>query len=279
MNNYCLITGASEGLGKALAIECASRKMNLILVALPEPHLYNFAEWIKENYSIEVVAIGKDLSREENCMLLFDEVCRMNLNVNMLINNVGIGSTHLFAEGSIDFYQRQLNLNIMTVTVLTRLFLGMLKKNNPSYILNVGSLCSFFFLARKQVYGATKSFVYFFSKSLKRELYQDNVHVSVLCPGAMNTNPIVTAVIKSSSPLVRAAVVCPEEVARVAIKGLLKKKEVIIPGNLNKIFLFMNTVVPSSLKKMITNRHMKSLNSAGRESSTVVTIPVSFSRS
>jgi len=132
-------------------------------------------------------------------------------------------------------------------------------------------LCSFFFLAKKQVYGATKSFIYFFSKSLKRELEKDNVHVSVICPGAMNTNPTVTLVIKNSSRLVQAAVMSPEQVAVIAINGLLKKKEVIIPGCLNKLYLLLNNFVPSFLKKMITNSQMKSLNSATRENSSEIT--------
>ncbi len=117
----------------------------------------------------------------------------------------------------------------------------------------------------KQVYGGTKSYIYFFSKSLKRELYNDNVHVSVVCPGAMNTNPVVTSVIKNSSWLVRSAVISPEQTARIAINGLLKKKEVIIPGRLNKFWLLINALVPSFLQKIITNSHMKTLNSVRQE--------------
>ena len=72
--NYCLITGASEGFGKALALECASRKMNLILVSLPGPELYYLADFIKRNYKVEVIAIEKDLCLEENCIAVFNEV-------------------------------------------------------------------------------------------------------------------------------------------------------------------------------------------------------------
>src|SRR6187551_3824696 len=94
-NTYTLITGASEGFGKALAFECAAKKMNLILVALPGPELYHLANYIKRNYEVDVVPIEKDLSKEEDCMTLFEEVSALRLRVNMLINNAGIGSTML----------------------------------------------------------------------------------------------------------------------------------------------------------------------------------------
>jgi uncharacterized protein len=264
-NNYCLITGASEGFGKALAIECASRKMNLILVALPGPELHYLANFIKQNHQVEVIAIEKDLARDGNCADLYNEVSSMQLPINMLINNAGIGNTHLFSDGSIAFYQRQVKLNVIATTLLTRLFLDTLKNNGPSYILNVGSLSSFFFLAKKQVYGATKSFIYFFSKSLRRELESEDIHVSVICPGGMNTNASVTLINNQSGWLSRMAVMNPEDVAPIAIDGLLNRKEVIIPGVINKIFLLFDKILPAVLKKMLTNRQMKLLNSIPQE--------------
>ena len=136
-----------------------------------------------------------------------------------------------------------------------------IKTNGPSYILNVGSLSSYFFLAKKQVYGATKSFIYFFSKSLRRELKNDNILVSVICPGSMNTNLSVTLLLKTSSWISRLSVMNPEEVAPVAITGLLKGKEVIIPGRVNKMFLLMDKLLPSFIKKMITSHQMKNIKS------------------
>jgi len=146
----------------------------------------------------------------------------------------------------------------------------MLKNNGPAYILNVGSLCSFFYLAKKQVYGATKSFIYFFSKSLRRELEADNIQVSVICPGGMNTNASVTLVNKNCGWLARLAVMNPEDVACIAIDGLLKGKEVIIPGTVNKIFLLLNYLIPDFLKKLITNSQMQALNTA---SIAIITTP------
>ncbi len=256
---YTLITGASEGLGKALALECARRNMNLILVALPGPELYALANLIKGNYSVRVICIGKDLCRNESCMELYSEVTSLDIPVNMLINNAGIGSTELFEEGSIALYEKQIRLNVLATTLITRLFLTTLRRSNHSYILNVGSMASFFYLPKKQVYGATKSFIYFFSKSLRKELKETNVHVSVLCPGGMNTNLPLTLMNKTGNYLSRLSVMNPEEVVPFAIDGLLKRKEVIIPGKLNKFFMLLDKVLPEAIKKIITNHGMKKL--------------------
>ncbi|MCI4442647.1 MAG: SDR family NAD(P)-dependent oxidoreductase [Lentimicrobium sp.] len=260
-NLYTLITGASEGFGKALATECASRKMNLILVALPDSKLHFLAETLIQKYAIDVIAIEKDLSIEENCTMLYNQVEELNLSVNMLINNVGISSTMFFGEGDINFYQKQVKLNVITTTLLTSLFLDMLKTNKPSHILNVGSLSCFFYLAKKQVYGATKSYVYSFSKSLRGELSPKGINVSVVCPGGMNTNPTIIKTNEANNWLARQSIMNPEEVAPIAIKGLLNRKEIIIPGRMNKLFLIIDKLVPSFLIKMIANNHVNKFES------------------
>lgn len=257
---YTLITGASEGFGKALAIECASRNMNLVLVALPGHELHSLTDFIKRNYYVDVISIEKDLCRDESCSELFNEVNALGLQVNMLINNAGIGSTMMFEKGSVYQYEKQIKLNVLATTIITRLFLENLKQNSPSYILNVGSMACFFSLPRKQVYGATKSFIYSFSKSLRKELLKDNVHVCVLCPGGMNTNLAVTLMNKTANFISRLSVMNPEDVAPVAIDALLKGKEVIIPGRLNKLFMLFNWLLPNWLKKIISNKSIGKLD-------------------
>lgn len=256
-NKFTLVTGASEGFGKALALECASRKQNLVLVALPGPALYSLADCIRQTYKVQAITFEKDLTIETECISLFEEICEMDLCVNTLINNAGLGSTMFFGEGTMSFYQRQVKLNVLATTMLTYLFLEMLRKNGPSHILNVGSLSSFFFLPKKQVYGATKSFIYSFSKSLRTELETDNVSVSVICPGAMKTNASVSLLIKGSGWLSRLASMQPEQVAPLAISGLLSNKEVIIPGLVNRVFLLMDKLLPSAVKKLLIAHQMK----------------------
>lgn len=280
MNNkvYTLITGSSEGLGKAFAIECAKRNMNLILVALPGPELIALATLIKNNYPIDVVYVGTDLCRDESCKELLAEVIAQNLQVNILINNAGIGGTVLFGQGSPLLYEKQIRLNVLATTMITRLFLPLLQENSCSHILNVGSLASFFHLPKKHVYGATKSFVYSFSKSLREELRSSNVQVSVLCPGGINTNPALTLMLKSGNYWSRVSVMNPEEVAQVAINGLLSGKDVIIPGRLNKFFMLLDKLLPNFFKRILIGGSMKKLDSNNRMNRylipAMVTVPI-----
>jgi len=258
--HYTIITGASEGLGKSFAIECASRQMNLILVSLPDSGLTELAIFIRRNFKVSVCTFETDLSLSSACYELFLEIERRNLSLNTLINNAGMGNTGFFDEGSPDFYEKQIRLNVLATTVITHLFIKSLKDKTPAYILNVGSLASFFYLPKKQVYGGTKSYIYYFSKSLKKELQSKGVYVSVLCPGGINTNLSVTLINKNSPWSTRITIMNPEEVAVIAINGLLKGKEVIIPGRLCKFFLLMDKVLPSALKTFMTSRTMKKIN-------------------
>jgi hypothetical protein len=254
---YTIITGASEGLGKALAIECASRAMNLVLVALPGIELYQLASYIRRKYKVLVCEIETDLSQECNRISLVNTLRQHNISINMLINNAGAGGYVNFDERGFEYFKNLISLNVLATVHLTYLLLPELKKHPKSYILNVSSLCIFFYLAKKQVYGATKSFIHFFSKSLRRELKKNGVTVSVLCPGGMNSNPSFYMLHRISNWLTRSAVMDPEEVAPIAMNGLLSGKERIIPGKWNRLFLWFDKILPGWLKEKMTTRQIK----------------------
>lgn len=256
---YTLITGASEGLGKAFALECAKRDMNLVLVSLPQSGLENLAAFIRKNFPVSVLVFEKDLSDPLSCRQLFAEVRNRDLRLQMLINNAGIGSTAFFNESNIEVHEKQIGLNVLATTLITRLFLANLESNGPSYILNVGSMASFFFLPGKQVYGATKSYIHYFSKSLRKEVRRNGICVCVLCPGGINTNLSVTLLNRTGSWISKLAVLNPERVAKIALNGLLKDKPVIIPGILNNIFMLLDKLLPEFIKTNITNFGMNRL--------------------
>jgi short-subunit dehydrogenase len=111
--NYTLITGASEGFGKALALECAGRYLNLVLVALPGSGLANLACYIERNYEVRVLFFEHDLSKKEECIRLFEEIKQRDLKINMLINNAGMGGTHFFEERDAEYYYKQIELNVI----------------------------------------------------------------------------------------------------------------------------------------------------------------------
>ncbi|MEJ7780741.1 MAG: SDR family NAD(P)-dependent oxidoreductase [Daejeonella sp.] len=181
-----------------------------------------------------------------------------DIQVNMLINNAGLGGTTWFEEGDPYYFKKQIQVNILSTVQLTHLLLPVLCRQ-PSYILNVSSLCTFFFLPKKQVYGASKSFIYYFSKSLRRELKKDGITVSVLCPGGINSNPNQYLLNQSLYGIAKLSVMNPECVAKIAINGLLNGNEVIILGWYNKLFLALNYIIPQRLKDSISEANMKKI--------------------
>ena len=255
--HFALITGASEGFGKAMALECAARKMNLVLVALPGSGLSSLSCFIERNYGVTVSFFEHDLSKKEECILLFDEIKQQKISVNVLINNAAIGGTYFFEEKDPQYYYKQIELNVVAPTLLTHLFLQTLERNSPSHILNVGSLASFFFLPKKGVYGATKSYLVSFSKSLRRELKTKNVFVSTVCPGGMNTTPMLILQNNNMKGLGRLSVMNPEDVAKIAIDGMLAGKELIIPGFWNRMFMLLNKLMPKWYKEILIARTMQ----------------------
>jgi len=270
---YTLITGASEGLGKSFALECAARNHKLVLVALPGRELYHLSDYLLKNFNTEVIVIEQDLSLDNSSVIIYNKIRSLGIEINTLINNAGIGNTRFFEDESTQFFEKQIRINVLATTTLTHLFVPMLKNNSPAHILNVGSLACFFTIPKKQVYGGTKSFIYFFSKSLREELAAHNVNVTVLCPGGINTNAAQTMLNKSGSWISTRSLMNPEEVAPLALDGLFRKKEVIIPGRLNRLFVFMDRIIPVILKKSIIKAQIGRL-SAHKPPAMVKRIPV-----
>lgn len=258
--NYTLITGASQGLGKYLALYAAQRGWNLVLVALPKSGLQQLAAYITKQYLCNVIVFEKDLSDQQSCMELYYALKQEGIGINRLINNAGMGGHFAFDEKDASFFMRQIAINTTAPTLLTRLFLDDLKKNAPSQILNVGSLVSFFNLPNKQVYSGTKSFLLSFSNSLRRELEEEDISVSVVCPGGMDTRWQLMMEHRLERPwLFRQSVLHPSVVARQALEGMLQKKAVIIPGRLNRVFLLLDRLLPRRLTLYLTRLQLKGL--------------------
>jgi short-subunit dehydrogenase len=259
-NKYALITGASEGLGKFLAIECARRKMNLVLAALPGSGLKSLQQYLIKEFEIDVLCIEVDLSEDKNCYQLYQHVKDEGICISALINNAGIGGTYPFDDKDAWYYSKMIALNVATPTILCRLFLADLRKNAPSFIMNVSSLAGIFHLPNKQVYGGTKSYLIGFSESLRKELMADDISVSVLCPGGMNTywQLLMDNRIKGTW-ISRQSIMEPCKVAEIAIRKMLERKELIITGFWNRCFLFFNHLFPRKIKNGIMNYQMSKL--------------------
>lgn len=253
-NYYVLITGASKGIGRALAIECAKRGMNLALISLPGENLEELSTELTEKYRIKSSYKTLNLTDSKAPEIIHNWCIENKLKVNTLINNAGFGCVGRFENQSSGFYMQMIDLNVNSVVLLTRLFLPDLKKNSPSHILNLGSIASFYPMPYKTVYSATKIFVYSFSRALREELRPFNINTSILCPGPVNTNSDVITRTLQQGKIGKWSALQPKMVAAIAIKRMLRKKFIIIPGFLSKVSFYTEKIVPMSIKQKLTAR-------------------------
>lgn len=252
MTHLALITGSSDGLGKAFAIECARRGMDLLLVSLPNTGLPGLCRTIEENFPVRVNYLELDLTVESNCEKLVNYVQSTDLPISVLINNAGVGGNYDFAYEGFGTYDRMIRLNIKALTLITHGVLPILMRRKSAYILNVSSMIIHFAGPFKQVYGATKSFIYYFSKSLSIELANTRVKVSVLCPGGINSNIKAFRVNSNYNFLQTISLLYPEQVASYAIEKTMEGKEEIIPGSVVRIFYALSHLLPAQIKKWMT---------------------------
>jgi short-subunit dehydrogenase len=247
---YCLITGASRGLGRALAEECARAGMNLVLVALPGTDLAEAASTLGQRYGVDVRCREIDLTEPDSPDALRSWIGGQRLAVNMLINNAGIGAHGPFSESDLERNRAMISLNISALVQLTQLFLPELMRHPQAYILNVASLAAFYAMPYKPVYAPTKAFVLNFSLALRAELAGTSVTVSVLCPSGIISNEECRKLIAAQGFIGRISCHHPEEVARYALGQTLRNRAVIIPGLLNKVARVIGVFFPLSLTQL-----------------------------
>lgn len=251
---YTLITGASMGIGRAFAFECASKDINLILVALPGELLEEVKSQIKSKFGVEIVTFGIDLTQEGSVKALF-EFCEENsFRINMLINNAGMGTGGRFETIPLDYYMQIMDLNNKVLVQMSHYFVPILKRENEGYLLNMSSLEATLPLPYKAVYTASKSFVYAFSLALREELARVNIKVSVICPGPVLTNPEALKRLEAHGSRGKWVVKTPEQVAALGIKNLLNGKRVTIPGRLNWTLVKIGKILPTNIKMYLLER-------------------------
>lgn len=242
--SYTLITGASNGIGKALARECAARGMNLLLIALPEPALEETAGQLREEYGVRVQVLGLDLLAPEAPGRIASWCVENGFSVDKLINNIGIGGRCDFESTAVSDLQEMLLLNVQTATLLSRLFVSRLKEHPRSYILNVGSAAGFFHIPHKAVYSATKAYLYSLSRSLRSELKPLGIHVALLAPGGAKNRPDPLVRRRVSGVMHKRVHHSTEYIACAAIRGMLRGERVITPGVLPKLYIGLGRIFP-----------------------------------
>lgn len=248
---YTLITGSSKGIGRAIAYEMASRGHNLILHSLPGEDLSQLSITLSSRYNIIVRIFEIDLTETDGPMRLFREVEKESLNLNILVNNAGIG-----IEGPLESYSKEdidniIFLNIRALTLLTTLFIPALKKTD-SYILNISSLGGFIATPYKSVYLASKSYIFFFTRALEAELKGTRVKTCIFAPGGVRTNKAVMKRISQAGWMSKVSSISPEEVARIGIKAMFQGKRVVVPGRFSRFIFTISFIIPEGIILAIT---------------------------
>jgi uncharacterized protein len=252
--NFALVTGASRGIGRAIAEELARRGYNLVLHSLQGEGLAEACTLLEKKYNITVKYKEADLSADLSPKDLFDFVCNEGIKISILVNNAGIGY-----EGPVEAYpEKQVNLmillNIRALTLLTSYFTPMLKSSGKAYILNVGSFGTYTPTAYKSIYLATKSYIYYFSRAVGAEFKGSGVKTCVLMPSAVITNPAVVDRIERGGWFARKSALTPEQAAAYGVRALFKGRSAYVPGKISRLFFALGVLVPEGIIILITRK-------------------------
>lgn len=247
-STYALITGASKGIGKSIAISLAKRKINILLVARSEEVLQQLAQELHTQYGVQAAYLSIDLA-ESGATKKVKSWCDQNaFSIHILVNNAGYGTWGRFDTLTLAAQTEMLQLNMFTLVELSYLFLPELKLHKQSYLLNVASTAAFQAMPTFSLYAASKSFVLSFSRGLRYELKDSRVSVTCLCPGPVNTGFVERAGLSFMKAKAEKFGMFPDEVAEIAVKAMFQRKTEVIPGLLNKFSVF---IIPFLPKKWI----------------------------
>lgn len=227
-DRWALITGASSGIGAEFATQLAGRGMHLILAARRKDKMAELATELNTRHGTRCHIVAIDLSDPESSRRLFEEIKRLEVNVELLVNNAGIGLIGQVESTSPEDVRRLLHLNLLTLADLTyRVLPGMLSRGHGA-IINMSSQAAFQPVAFMATYAASKSFILHFSEALWAEVRSRGVTVTALCPGVTRTDFFD----KAGAPgwLEKHTSVTPSKVVKVGLRAMEKRRQYVVPG-------------------------------------------------
>ena len=241
-----LITGASSGIGRDIAINLSKMGYDLILVARDLEKLQEVKEQLKTNVDI----VCMDISKVENCQKLHEDY----KNIDILVNNAGFGDCGYFTKTKLEKEISMIETNIIAYHVLTKLYIKDMKEKNSGRILNVASIAGFMPGPLMATYYATKNYVVRLSEAIREELRKEKskVQISILCPGPVDTNFNKVADVEFALKGLSS-----EYVAKYAIQKMLKGKFYIVPGWKIKLAKIGCKIAPTNLVSKISYNMQK----------------------
>jgi len=237
-----LVTGASEGIGYELTRLFAENGYDVVMVARSKGRMNEIADEVEKEFGISAQVIKKDLSVPGSS----EEVYEESPEIEVLVNNAGIGTCGFFHENDTAREVDTVRLNVETPTHLTRLFLEDMVERDEGRILNVSSMAAFQPGPTMAVYYATKAYLLSFSEALSNELKGTGVSVTALCPGPTETAFIRKAG-EENSRINEGDKMSQRTVAEAGYNGLMKGKNVVVPGFKNRMLVRLTKIAPKSL--------------------------------
>ena len=242
---WVLVTGASAGIGRELARAFATRRYDLVLAARTESALDALGRELATSHGVRVKTAPVDLSEPGAPRAMAEALSAAGVEVGVLVNNAGVLSEGPFAAGALDEQLELLQVNVVALTALTRLFLPAMIARGEGRILNVASIAAFMPVPQLAVYAAAKAFVLSLTEAVGEELKGTGVTATALCPGLTDT-----AMVRGSAlgrPLPAAMVMSPKQVAEAGCAACLKGEAIVVPGIVNRLFAGYAWLAPRPL--------------------------------
>ncbi|MBB5881995.1 hypothetical protein GGR74_003217 [Xanthomonas arboricola] len=250
IKSWVLVTGASSGFGVEFARQYAEQGRSLILAARTLSKLESLATELRQSFNVDVIVEQVDLSSIEAVTALHQRLRERGIVVDVLINNAGHGLQGPFLDEALDHSLAMIDLDIRSLTAMTRLFGEDMRARRKGSILMVASLLSYQGVKSFAVYSAAKAYVLKFSDALHRELKKDGVVVTALCPGLSDTG-FVTGAKQKLTPALKMIMMQPKPVVRAGITALQAGRMSVVPGFGNKAITVLIWATPRWLHQSI----------------------------
>ncbi|TME78192.1 MAG: SDR family oxidoreductase [Chloroflexi bacterium] len=253
MSKTALITGASGGIGYELALLLARDGFDCILVARSRDKLDELAARLESEFRVKTLVVARDLSKPTAVDEIYEEVSAASMSIDVLVNNAGFPVYGRFVDTDWQAELDMLQVNVVALTALTKLFVrGMVERRNGR-ILNLASTAAFVPGPLMAVYYASKAYVLSFSQALANELQGTGVTVTALAPGPTRTGFQKRGVMEDSR-LVRGQIADAKSVAAAGYRGMMRGKTIVIPGFSNKLIPWVARVSPRGAVTRVVRR-------------------------
>lgn len=242
-----LITGASSGIGYELTKLLARDRYNLVLVARSADKLQQMADSFTDKFGITVKTIVKDLSDPNSPQEIFAELQQETMTVDVLVNNAGFATYGFFEQTDLMTELSMMQVNMVALTHLTKLFIPQMLQNKQGKILNIASTAAFQPGPMMAVYYATKAYVLSFSEALANEVNKSGVTVTALCPGPTESGFQKRANMEQSKLVKGRQIMDAKTVAKIGYQSMVEGKPVVIPGVKNKLLALSVRFLPRTM--------------------------------